>query len=113
MMLKLLLYQCFCTTNMIKSKTVIQTQTKPICLGSMDSFFSLVFFSLRSLILLFNCYRINYSSYFFIFLLLLSFLRKLKIKTHCQYVFFYYFCSSLFGTVNGFIYDPSAILKVL
>ena len=80
MMWKLLLYQCFCTTNMIKSKTVIQTQTKPICLGSMDSFFSLVFFSLRSLILLFNCYRINYSSYFFIFLLLLSFLRKLKIK---------------------------------
>ena len=34
-----LLRQCF-TISITTIKTVTQTQTKPICLGSMDSFFS-------------------------------------------------------------------------
>ena len=35
-----LLRQCFRTTNVTTSKTVTQTQAKPICLSSVDSFFS-------------------------------------------------------------------------
>ena len=35
-----LLPQCFRTTNMTTIKTVTQTQAKPICSGSVDSFLS-------------------------------------------------------------------------